>query len=213
MRLHSDSGCPAPATLAAVADGSLPTAEREAVSAHIADCERCLGELAAIVRLGRDQDRPLPASLRARVARPPRPTWQTAAAVAATFVLSVSGWWLMSPSGQPSQPPEVRVDDVVRSGASGAEVPLVTHPPANGQLSADAVSFSWRPVASALTYRLRVMRDDGQLVWEGETSTTTARLGGASLPQALPLYIAVTAVLPDGRTARAPAVPFSVARE
>ena len=58
------------------------------------------------------------------------------------------------------------------------------------------------------------MRDDGQLVWEGETSATTIRLRDpAPLPLGVPLYIAVTAVLPDGRTTRAPAVPFTILQE
>lgn len=214
MHLHSTSGCLPPATLAAVADGSLPPSEREAATAHIADCERCLGELAAIVRLGRAPDLPLPASLRERVSRRPQAAWQTAAAVAATVVFAVGGWWL-SPAGEPQRQPAIPVaDEAVRARSGASDVPSVIHPEPNGRLSGQAVTFSWQPVAAALTYRLRVMRDDGQLVWEGESSATTMRVTDATaLPAAVPLYVAVTAVLPDGKTARAPAVPFTILRE
>lgn len=214
MRLHSHAGCPTPATLAAFADGSLPPPEREAASAHIADCERCLAELGAIVRLGRAPDLPLPASLRARVSRRPRATWQTAAAVAATLVVAVGGWWL-SPAGNPQpQPALPGAGEAVRSRTGGSEVPLVIHPAAHGRLSRQQVTFSWEPVAAALTYRVRVMRDDGQLVWEGDTTTATLRLTDATaLPAEVPLYVAVAAVLPDGRTTRAPAVPFTILRD
>jgi hypothetical protein len=214
MRLHSHSRCPTPATLAAVADGSLPPSERDTATAHIADCERCLGELAAIVRLGRAPDLPLPASLRKRVSRRPRAAWQTAAAVAATVMIGFGGWWL-SPAGTPQRQPALPVaEEAVRSRDGRSEVPLVIHPAPQGRLSVRQVTFSWQPVAAALTYRLRVMRDDGQLVWEGESIATTMRLTDtAALPAAVPLYVAVTAVLPDGRTARAPAVPFTILRE
>ena len=214
MRLHSDSGCPTPATIAAVADGRLAPAERDDVTAHIADCERCLGELAAVVRLGRATDLSLPATLRARVLQPRRPGWQAAAAVAATLVLGVGGWWLVSPVNRPHEAATTTSDEAVRSQSSGPEVPTVTYPAPHGRLPRHSTSFSWRPVSASLTYRLRVMRDDGQLVWQGESAATTMRVPEtASLPVAVPLYVAVTAVLPDGRTARAPAVPFVILQE
>jgi hypothetical protein len=55
------------------------------------------------------------------------------------------------------------------------------------------------------------MKDDGQLIWEHETPGTTALVPEATpLPAGVPLYISVTAVLPDGKTSRAPAVKFEV---
>jgi hypothetical protein len=213
MRLHSHTGCPTPATLAAVADGSLPPPERDAAAAHIADCERCLVEVAAIVRLGRAEPPPVPALLRDRVSRRPRASWQAAAAVAATLVVGVGGWWL-SPSGERQRQAVPVADDAVRSQGAGPELPLITHPQPQGRLSPRDVTFTWQPVAVSLSYRIRVMRDDGQLLWEGESTGTTMRLtDAAALPSAVPLYVAVTALMPDGRTTRAPAVPFTILRE
>jgi hypothetical protein len=147
------------------------------------------------------------------VSRRPRAAWQTAAAVAATLVIGVGGWWL-SPAGDRQGQPAAVAEDAVRSRSAGPELPLVTHPEPQARLSGRDVVFTWRPVAASLTYRLRVMRDDGQLVWEGETTATRMRLTDATaLPAAVPLYVAVTALLPDGRTTRAPAVPFTVLRE
>lgn len=213
MPLHSYPGCPTPATLAAIADGSLPPPERDAAAAHIADCERCLVEVAAIVRLGRAEPSPLPAVLRDRVSRRPRASWQTAAAVAATLVVGVGGWWLGT-AGDRQRPAIPATDDAVRSQSAGPALPLVTQPQPQARLSRRDLTFTWQPVIASLSYRVRVMRDDGQLLWEGESTGTTMRMAdAAALPTAVPLYVAVTALLPDGRTTRAPAVPFTILRE
>ena len=214
MHRQSESDCPPPATVAALVDGTLTAPQREALTAHVADCDRCVAEVAALVRLQRESVPAVPGALRLRASRPPRSQWRVAAAIAAMICVSVGGWWLRSTPDEPAALPVSGADDVVRAPDATAHLPLINQPAPQGRLLQNAVIFSWQRVQGALTYRVRVMRDDGQLLTEAETDATVFRVeDAAALPASVPLYVTVTAMLPDGRTVRAPAVPFSIVRE
>jgi hypothetical protein len=218
------TACPDPALVAALADGALDAEAREPVVQHVASCEPCLDDLGALVRLARDSGPAVPARLLeaarqivrgggASVSHPPRtPSWRPVLAVAATVMLSVGAWYYVQRNAffSPATSSSIS-DDPVRSSQPVAQVPLVVRPPDRGRLQPGAIDLEWRPTAAAIAYRVRVMRDDGQLLWERETAATTIEIPeAASLPTAVPLYVAVTAVLPDGKTTRAPAVRFEI---
>jgi hypothetical protein len=135
------------------------------------------------------------------------------AAIAATLVLAAGMWHVgeritrLSPAN--SSP---GADDAVRSSQPPAQMPIVVHPPDRGRLRPGTIRVEWRATAAAIGYRVRVMRDDGQLLWEREIPDTAVEIPeAAALPTGVPLYIAVTAVMPDGKTTRAPAVRFEIA--
>ena len=52
------------------------------------------------------------------------------------------------------------------------------------------------------------------MLWDGEAAGTSTVVGAsAGLPRDTPLYVTVTALLPDGKTARSPAVRFQISTE
>lgn len=213
--------CPSVTVLAGLADGTLEPAMRAAVESHVADCDPCVERLGALVRLARTHPPEVPAELRARVElpalvpeSPPARSSRPALALAAAACLSLGGWFLVhqfSP-GTPI-PPSVQ-DDVVRGAGTHGGTPVVRRPGAGERLAGGPVRIEWQPADSAIAYTVRVVRDDGGLLWEHQAGgTTTIVPESVALPTEVPLYLSLTALLPDGRTSRAPSVRFEIAQE
>ena len=132
--------------------------------------------------------------------------------MAATVMLGLGGWYYAQRSAFPTGVSPTITDDRVRSVQTDMQVPRLRRPLAGARVPEGPVQVEWHATASAIAYRVHVMRDDGQLLWERETRATMAEVPEtAALPTAVPLYVAVTAVLPDGKTTRAPAVKFEIA--
>jgi hypothetical protein len=90
----------------------------------------------------------------------------------------------------------------------------VVRPSSDQRIAAGPLDVQWLATSNAIGYRVRVMRDDGTLVWEGESSTTATQVPrSAALPTRASLYVSVTALMPDGKTARSPSVRFEIAPE
>jgi hypothetical protein len=133
--------------------GTLPIADRRLVEAHLADCEPCTEELAAVAQLARPQ------------ASPRR--WLPAAAVAAAAVAAlvlVAPW--RSGTGGPTHP--------LRGGGTSATIAIVT--PADGAAIGADPTLVWRSVPRASTYRWTVTAADGDSLASGYTSDTAVRL-------------------------------------
>lgn len=203
------TACPDATLLAGLADGTLSAPDREAVTAHVSGCERCLEQVGALVRLARDEAPLLPDSLRRRVERAAPRRWQPAVAMAAAVCLSVGGWfYLQRPEIAPGQSAS-DLRDAVRSADAAGETPVVRHPSPDQRVPAGSLAVEWQPVAQAVAYRVRVLKDDGQLLWEGESRDPGLVVpAAAGLPVGVPLYVTVTALLPDARTTRAPSTRF-----
>jgi hypothetical protein len=213
-------GCPDDAELAALSDGTLTADGRLRIAAHVASCERCLDHVGALVRLGRAEAPVLPVALRNRVAFPlegPRQSrtgWRTGGAVAATVCLSLGGWYFAQRTASVPPAAQVETAEQVRSRGVTAPVPNVVRPSGEQRVAAGPLDVQWLATANAIGYRVRVMRDDGTLVWEGESATTATQVPrSAGLPPHTPLYVSVTALMPDGKTARSPSVRFEIASE
>lgn len=205
------STCPDPAELAGFADGRLDPTTRARVAGHVSACDRCLADVGAIVRLERTEPARVPLHLKARASALRRPLARWHLAAAAAVVLLSAGTWLIS-ERWPAIAPEPNGGEVVRSRPPSGRDPLLVTPAPDQRMPISAIAFEWRPVDQAIRYRVRVIRDDGQLVWEAETGTTRLEPESADAwPVGNPLYVTVTAVLPDARTARAPATRFTVA--
>jgi len=213
-------GCPDDAELAALSDGTLTADDRLRVAEHVASCERCLDHVGALVRLGRADAPVLPVALRKRVTFPLEGSrqfgtgWRTGLAVAATVCLSLGGWYYTQRaapvlSGMPGE-----ISEQVRTRGVTAPVPNVVRPSSDQRIVAGPLDVQWLATANAIGYRVRVMRDDGTLLWEGESVATATQVPrSASLPSHAPLYVSVTALMPDGKTARSPSVRFEIAPE
>ena len=216
MSTPFETACPGSAALAALADGTLGEPSRTPVVAHVAGCEECLDTVEMLVRMDGGGVPVLPADLKAAaLAIVPRPSvqrrWRPVLAAAATVILGVGGWYYVQQRALVVPGPHAIAEDRVRNAQSDSQLPHVVRPAAGQRVRGNALSIEWRQTSAALAYRVRVMRDDGQLLWERETpETTTVIPQGVSLPSGVPLYVTVTAVLPDGKTTRAPAVRFEL---
>lgn len=205
--------------LAALADGTLGADARPQVAGHVGSCQPCLDQVGALVRLNRVEAPALPSALRDRAvhlgtAAPARSTqWRAGLAVAAMLGLSLGGWfYAQRPATEFSQDTSEGTEQVRSRGAT-APTPAVVRPSIDQRVAAGPVDVQWQPTASAIGYRVRVMRDDGTLVWEGDTAASGVLVPAAALPSATPLYVTVTALMPDGKTARSASVRFEIARE
>jgi cytidine deaminase len=154
-------GCLDAAVVVAVVDGSLPSAERNAVVAHLAVCGHCRAELAEISSALRDPAidaaiRPIrttAAPMRARVAG----LGLLAAAAAAIVIIA-------------GRRPQQAIAPQLRDDALPAVAPVAVAP--NGRI-AGLTPFRWSTVAGADLYHVTVFTSDGTIAWEGETGDTT----------------------------------------
>lgn len=211
----SSPGCPDAAVLAAFSEGGLAEGDRARVAAHVASCDRCLDQVGGLVRLARQTPEAVPAALRERVGalsqgRRAARDWRPFAA-AAVVCLSLGGWFYQRATDSPA-PASIPAGDAVRSAPPLSDRPRIVRPSADQRVPAGPLVVAWDGSPQAIGYRVRLMRDDGGLLWEGETPAATLTVPGtAVLPTGTPLYLSVTAVLPDGKTTRAPSVRFVVA--
>jgi hypothetical protein len=210
----SSPGCPDAAVLAAFSEGGLAEVDRARVAAHVASCDRCLDQVGGLVRLARETPEAIPTSLRDRVgtlstgSRTAR-DWRPFAA-AAVVSLSLGGWFYQRLADPPT--PATVPAEAVRSGPPVNDRLRIVRPSADQRVPAGPFVVAWEGSAQAIGYRVRLMRDDGGLLWEGETPGATLTVPGtAALPTGTPLYLSVIAILPDGKTTRAPSVRFVVA--
>lgn len=159
--LESSAGCLDVAAVAALADGSLPSAQRTAAIAHLAVCAQCRAELAEISSALRDPAidaaiRPIrtrPASTRARFAG----LGLLATAAAAILIVAV-------------RRPQQAIAPQLRDDALPAIAPVAVAP--EGVVAASS-AFRWSRVRGADLYHVTIFTSDGTIVWEGETGDTT----------------------------------------
>jgi len=160
--------------------GTLSSSERERVERHLADCDECTSEIAAVSRL-----RP---PVRTRTRRLAITAIAAAAAAVAGIALLGPGVLRRPPAGPP-----------VRGGESLPAVIVLL--PASGAVLHQAPDFVWRPVAGATTYRVSVSRADGDSVWATTTLDTSIHAPDA-LSKAGPglYYWYVDVLLGDARS-------------
>lgn len=144
-----------PGDVAAYMDGALPPPERSRVEGHLADCHACRTELVAVTRL-----------LRARRRR----QWYVPLGVAAAAALVLFIWPRPADQGTVS-PPNYREPVVTTTVA-----PLIVAP--RGATSAPR-SLVWTSVPHADRYRMTLFDATGAVLWESQTSDTTATIPAA----------------------------------
>jgi anti-sigma factor RsiW len=163
-----------PHLVAGYVGGTLSLVQRRELERHLANCEACTEEIAAIARL--------------RAARGGARRWLPVG-VAAAAVLA--GIVLLRP-GRPAP-------DVVRD--AGDERPIAVVVPLDGDTVAGTPTFVWRPVAGARTYRLTLTSEAGDSVWAATTTDTAVRTpADVALERTARYYWYVDALLPDGRS-------------
>lgn len=175
--------------VAAFLDRRMTAADRAGVEAHLTECQRCRGEIAAVQRL--------------LIARPVRrwgvllPTGLTAAAAAivAIIVLTVD----RSGSGSAVE----RGQSAAETLRSDASQRIEVLSPADGDtIRPGRLSLSWAAVTGEPTYRLTLTDASGEPVWAGTTTGTSIALPPDVILQSRRTYFwYVDALRADGRAA------------
>lgn len=143
-----------PEEISAYVDGASAGATRSRVEAHLAHCADCRAELVGVSRIV--------ASLPRLQARRHRRWWSAAAAAIVLIVVTPRA------SRDTSEHREAAVTTTV---APRAVAPV-------GAVDS-ATSLMWSSVPHADRYRVRLFTGDGAVLWESETTDTTATLPGS----------------------------------
>jgi hypothetical protein len=181
--------CPDEQQFASYTDGGLSEKEHQELSHHIADCDYCLLSLGALGR-ARDTDAavPVPELIKARARKlvpggsikPPiwrqAPRWAAAAAlVLALGLLFTAGnrqWLPGSAPGAASAPAAVSDERQTRYIEPLASGPSILWPREGVTLELVDHVFSWTAVPDCLFYDLRIVSDEGDLVWQERLTQT-----------------------------------------
>jgi hypothetical protein len=161
-----------PAEVAGYVGHTISGDTRRRVERHLADCEACTGEVAAVARLGRPRG---------------SPRWLPYAAAAAVLA-SLLVFWPRAGS---------RIgDDTLRDGVAADSITVVA--PADGAGLGASQTLVWRRVPGA-TYRVTVASSDGDSLWALHTSDTAVTLPATiTADSGLTRHWYVDALLPDG---------------
>jgi len=203
-------GCLSPGQLAAYQDAALHDGERALADSHLAVCDRCLRQLAALSRAtaARDAEPGVPASLIARAEKmytptaqepaPSRRRWAMPLAAAAALLLALGLVLdpLLDPDDSSRNPsaPQTRLAD------PGLVQPRILAPAAGSVVRPSEQVFLWSEVPGTLFYDVRVVSPDGDLL-QSERVTGTRWL----IPEDLQLkpgeeyFVRVDAYLSDSK--------------
>lgn len=179
--------------VAAFLDRRLTTPERIGIEEHLAGCSSCRGEVAAVLRLVKDEPTrrslTLPLSL--------------AAAAAIAFLLFTV-----------ARPGPERAADRLRTPASlpaDASERITALYPADGDtISPARTVLEWASISGEPTYRLTVTDATGQPVWTRTTPDTSLTLPRTILEPRRTYFWYVDALRADGRAASTGVRRFAV---
>ena len=92
--------------------------------------------------------------------------------------------------------------------------PTLLLPRDGAVLKPDRLQFRWKPLADAVTYELRVVNEEGGLVFEGETSDAQLQLSETvQLQPGAKYFVTVVAHMRAGRTTKSNIVSFRLAAQ
>ena len=230
--------CPDETALAAFMDAQMSGQARQRVLAHLADCRACCDQVAAAVRVQSGNvpsDVPLELLARARALADRKESGHSmpvlrwgAVAAAASMALVVAVTYrrpdapatlpVVQPtpiptvtSAPPAPPPVATEPPSVRNLQRAASAPQVLYPRDGGVVSSTGAEFRWKRVPTALSYDVRVVTEDGDLVWEGSAEESRIILPATvHLAAGEAFYVRVRANLPEGKSATSKAVGFKV---
>jgi hypothetical protein len=230
--------CPSDTAVASYLEQRLEQKERSRFEAHLADCDFCLGIIGDLVRQQRASEPvEVPARLvqRAIDAVPIKAnwglTWRWVLAPALAGVVVASAVLLRSPQPRHSVPsasapvvekarPPVAIpqaqlqrpeEPIVRSLKTAAPRLQLLEPRSESVVPREALRFRWRPMANAAYYELRVVNSEGDLMWQGQESKSSAQLPPDVSLRPGKYFVWVHAHLNDGRTIKSETTGFTIA--
>lgn len=194
--------CPTEQQLAEYADQQSIGADRQVIELHLVGCDRCLRQLGFLVRNSGAEPANVPEELLQRAqrlgGRKPRGLffpwgWATVAtgALAGLLVIFMIG----GRPGQKVAPTQVRGNSAIvsqptapvilppagetsadRGTSAGTAQQLLLFPQAGQTVAAGDLTFRWNGAANANFYELQVLSDDGDVIWETHTRSSSAKL-------------------------------------
>jgi anti-sigma factor ChrR (cupin superfamily) len=183
-------------TIAALAEGSLDAAARDVAMAHIAGCARCRGAVSSIARALMDPavSREVRATARPRLRLVTIASGLAAAAIVALIALP----WRSADEAPTHRAPTI----------TAAPNPVLIGPVG---IVASAPALRWTGVGGADRYRVTLFDATGGVVYETETTDTTAALpGSVSLERGDSYFWKVEARTGFNRWSSSDLVEFSV---
>lgn len=229
--------CPSDASIAAYADSVAGKRKRSWVEFHLARCHRCRLVVADIIKAQRQFDLPCPpAHLIGKavgLVEPGRSRrrwfWVPAGALAGIALLAALAAILRSrpelsilPPPAPPAPivaeakpaPSLQpaTHDVVRGPRSAEPSPTVLSPHPGSIIQNQKLQFRWTPIPRSRAYELRILKADGDLVWQEETKESALQLPSDVVLKSGSYFLWITAFLDNGRTAKSAPVQFQIKR-
>lgn len=219
-------GCPVDEKFASFMDGGLSEQEHEHLMKHLADCAFCLERVGMLSRAS-DADTiarvPELLLVRSRKLAAPRQTaaarkltWGVAArwAAAAAVVLAIGLVARQAPVPAPqSAPAGQQVTDYrqTRNIDPNALGPGILSPHEGATISSRNGLFRWSTVPDSLYYQVRIVSDEGNLVWQERVNGTQWKLPPSlALAPGAEYFVRVDAYLTESKALNSDFVPFTV---
>jgi hypothetical protein len=230
---YPESGCHDDYEIASYWEGGLSERDHGRLELHLADCEYCMERIGILGRAGEAETSvQVPEFLQARsarladsadsrVGRSNRDLWRRAPrwAAAAIVVLSIgvlSQSFSPRPDGMESpagvEPPG-HSDDIrqTRNINPAAMAPnFLSAREGMTMIPGDGI-FSWTAVPDSLFYQLRIVSDEGDLVWQGRVNETQWVLpSGLSLAPGAEYFVRVDAFMTEAKALNSDYLLFRV---
>jgi hypothetical protein len=94
---------------------------------------------------------------------------------------------------------------------AASATPQLLYPREGAVVASAGIEFRWKSVPGAFSYDIRVVTEDGDLIWEGQSAKPRAVLpSNIRLASAQSFYVRVRAHLPEGKTITSKLVGFKV---
>ncbi len=229
--------CPSDDMIAAYTDGVVGKRKRFWVELHLARCVRCRLVVADVIKAQRQPTLPVaPVVLVAQAvalvgtqSASRKWTWAPVGALAAALLVAALVLTLRRPEqvivqSAPALPAPViaktetapilktPAPEIVR-GLGAAEGELnVLYPHADSIIQSEALQFRWRTIPHARSYEVRVVKADGDLVWEDQAEQSPLQMPADVALNSGSYFVWITAFLENGRTAKSVPVRFQVKR-
>ena len=227
--------CPSDGTIAAYVDSALRDSERIRVQEHVAGCAYCRSLVSDIVKQARLTDvEGAPTALleKAGALVPSKPKrWAWIWAPVTTGVLASAAILVMTletprrttlPEGpspaapvpaksEPAIPSTRPLPETVRKPNSVDNSLTILSPRPDSILPREQIEIRWNVVRDSLSYHIRVLTADGDVVWDTDSTVNHVKVPKQPTLNSGKYYALVSAMLKNGRTAKSSPVKFQIA--
>ena len=221
--------CPDDALLAEYADARAGSDQLPEIETHLADCSFCLGQVGFLVRDAGQELPAVPGHLLDAV-REPKDRWHTwvrsplvtPLAAAATLIVAAAVVFQLdrlsdfatsfrSTSDPVQSTSPAPSDRTVRNGPTTAATLRILEPVEGAELAGPEIDLRWEHVPQALQYTLVLVNLQGDLVWEGRSTTDHVSIPTADLVGSRRYFLWVEAQLRGGGAIKSTPVGFRMA--